>query len=344
LIALSFPTVKNNILRNNNVNRPGGVSTGGGGIRLGDGAPRILNNIIMNNAGMYGGGIVSNFASPIIRNNVIANNVVSAAISGLQTYGGGGLWFNGSVAGNRIENNVIFGNSATGSGGSGAGGRGGGMIAVFGATINTRNNIVWGNTQTTDGQVGTASGTALVSYSDVEGGFTGVGNINMPPLFADTSFYLQASSPCIDNGDTSLAFNDPADPGNPGFAKWPARGGLRNDIGAYGGPVSRIIASVLTSVEGKEEEGVPVHYHLSQNYPNPFNPSTTISYQLPAPAGVSLKVYDILGREVATLAEGATQSGTFTARWDAGGNASGVYVYKLTAGEYSEMKKLILMK
>src|SRR5437867_3374851 len=121
LIALSSPTIKNNIIRNNNVNRPGGVSTGGGGIRLGDGAPRILNNIIMNNAGMYGGGIVSNFASPIISNNIIINNVVSPAISGQPTYGGGGLWVNGSVAGNRIENNTIVGNSATGSGGSAAG-------------------------------------------------------------------------------------------------------------------------------------------------------------------------------------------------------------------------------
>lgn len=343
LIALSSPTIKNNIISNNNVNRTGGVSTGGGGIRLGDGAPRILNNIIMNNAGMYGGGIVSNFASPIIRNNVIANNVVSSAVSGLPTYGGGGLWFNGGVAGNRIENNTIVGNSATGSGGSGAGGRGGGMIAVFGATINTRNNIVWGNTQTTGGQVGTASGTALVSYTDVEGGFTGTGNINAPPLFADTSFYLQATSPCIDVGDTSAAFNDPPDPGNPGFAKWPAQGGLRNDIGAYGGPLSGIIACILTSVS---EQGVdvPVHYELSQNYPNPFNPQTTIRYSVPQREIVHLQVFDVLGREVATLVNEEKPAGEYTIRFDGNGMSSGTYLYRLTVGSAVAAKRMIYLR
>lgn len=342
-IALSSPTIRFNIIRDNNVNRTGGASTGGGGIRLGDGAPRILNNIVIRNAGMYGGGIVSNYAAPIVRNNVVAYNTVSQAVAG-PTYGGGGLWFNGAVSGNKVENNTIAGNSSTGGGSSGAQGRGGGMIAVFGATINTRNNIVWGNTQTTGGQVTAVSATALATYSDIEGGFTGQGNISLLPQFADTSFFLQSSSPCIDAGDTSIAFNDPPDPNNPVLAKWPARGGLRNDMGAYGGPFSRIIASVLTSVSAEGGEDVPARYDLSQNYPNPFNPRTTIGYRLPAASFASLKVYDMLGREVATLAEGAMQPGSYTLTWDASGNASGIYIYKLTAGEYSMTKKLTLIR
>lgn len=342
-IALSSPTIKFNIIRNNNVNRTGGASTGGGGIRLGDGAPRILNNIIIGNAGMYGGGIVSNYASPTVRNNIIAYNIVSQGVAG-PTYGGGGLWFNGAVAGNKIENNTIVGNSSTGGGSSGAQGRGGGMIAVFGATITTRNNVVWGNTQTTGGQVAAVSATALVTYSDIEGGFAGQGNMNLLPQFADTSFYLSSGSPCIDAGDTSAAFNDPPDPGNPALARWPARGGLRNDVGAYGGPLSRIIASVLTGVEEQRGENNPKEFMLLQNYPNPFNPTTSISYQLPTSGSVSLKVYDVLGREVATLVDGMKQRGTNTVTWDARGKASGIYIYKLTAGEYSALKKMILMK
>ncbi len=343
-IALSSPTVRYNIVRNNDVNRTGGRSTGGGGIRLGDGSPRITNNIVIDNAGMYGGGIVSNFASPVVRNNIVAFNNVSQAIVGSPTYGGGGLWFNGTVTGNIVENNTIFGNSSTGTVSTGANGRGGGMLAAFGATINARNNIVWGNTQTTGGQVGTASGTALVSYSNIEDGFTGTGNISLPPLFADTSFYLQASSPCIDAGDTGAAFNDPPDPGNPARARWPSLGGRRNDMGAYGGPWSGAIASIVTSVGEQHGGEGPLQFALSQNYPNPFNPTTTISYRLSTIARVSLKVYDVLGREVAKLVDRFQQPGDYSVAWDGGRHASGVYIYRLTAGQYSAAKRLLLLK
>ena len=343
-IALSSPTIRFNIIRNNDVNRTGGVSTGGGGIRLGDGSPRILNNIITTNAGMYGGGIVSNFASPIIRNNVVAYNVVSQAIAGLNTFGGGGLWFNGGTQGNRIENNTIVGNSATGTGGFGSGGKGGGMLAAFGATINTRNNIVWSNVQTTGSQVGTASGAAVVSYSDVEGGFTGEGNIDLQPLFADTSFYLQSGSPCIDAGDTSGSFNDPPDPNNVGFALWPAEGGLRNDMGAYGGPLSSIIASVMTTAVKPNAGEVPEKFSLSQNYPNPFNPTTTIRYRLSSSDIVSLVIYDVLGREVATLVHGMEQAGEHSVRWDGTGNSTGVYLYTLKTSVYSQTRRLVFLR
>ena len=343
-IALSSPSVRYNIIRNNDVNQAGGRSTGGGGIRLGDGSPHISNNIIVNNAGMYGGGIVSNFASPVVRNNIVAFNTVSQAISGAPTYGGGGLWFNGTVTGNVVENNTIFGNSSTGTVSTGANGRGGGMLAAFGATINSRNNIVWGNTQTTGGQVGTASGTALVSNSDIEDGFPGTGNISLPPAFADTSFYLQVNSPCIDAGDSNAAFNDPPDPGNPSLAKWPALGSRRNDMGAYGGPLSGAIASILTSVGDQHKGSVPLRFTLWQNYPNPFNPTTTISYQITAASRVSVNVYDILGREVATLVDQLQQPGRYSVRWNSGANASGVYIYKLTAGRYSAEKRLLLLK
>ncbi len=358
LIALCSPTVKHNIIRNNNVNRTGGASTGGGGIRLGDGKPYILNNIIINNAGLYGGGIVSNYASPTIRNNIIAYNVVSPAIAG-PTYGGGGIWVNGSHPGatvpNRIENNTIVGNYATGSGGSGAGGKGGGMLSAFSATINSRNNIVWGNTQTTGGQINVASGsTAIASYSDVEGGYTGTGNINAAPMFADTSFYLLAGSPCVDAGDTSAAFKDPPNPSNPSAAQWPSLGTLRNDMGAYGGPWRKVLGSILTSVEQRADETLPASFTLTQNYPNPFNPETKIQFGIPASGFVSLQVFDILGREVRTLLHEFKDAGkyevTFSAKGGSasGGNAagltSGVYFYRLTANNFIQTKRMVLLR
>jgi serine protease len=97
---------------------------------------------------------------------------------------------------------------------------------------------------------------------------------------------------------------------------------------------------------------VPLHYELMQNYPNPFNPTTTISYQLPAPSGaegsaasfVTLKVFDVLGREVITLVNSVNQPGVHTVRWDATSFPSGVYFYRMEAGDFHATRKLMLVK
>jgi hypothetical protein len=88
----------------------------------------------------------------------------------------------------------------------------------------------------------------------------------------------------------------------------------------------------------------PHFYQLLQNYPNPFNPVTTISYQLPTASRVTLKVYDVLGREVATLADGVEEPGYKSVRWDACNVGSGVYFYRLQAGEFVASRKLLLLK
>jgi hypothetical protein len=85
-------------------------------------------------------------------------------------------------------------------------------------------------------------------------------------------------------------------------------------------------------------------FQLSQNYPNPFNPSTRISYSIPKTGYVSLKVYDILGREVATLVNGYQQANQYSVNFDASKLASGIYLYKLKAGDFVQTKKMILMK
>ena len=93
---------------------------------------------------------------------------------------------------------------------------------------------------------------------------------------------------------------------------------------------------------------LPSQFKLFQNYPNPFNPSTVISYQLPVTSNVTLKVYDILGREVATLVNEEKPAGSYEVEFNPAlsikNPASGIYFYQLTAGDYTETKKMILLK
>ncbi len=100
--------------------------------------------------------------------------------------------------------------------------------------------------------------------------------------------------------------------------------------------------SGVTGIENSNE--VPQNYMLYQNYPNPFNPTTVINYQLPVSGFVTLKVYDALGREIATLVNGEKSSGNYTVRFDASQLASGVYFYRLSTGNINIVKKMILLR
>ena len=85
-------------------------------------------------------------------------------------------------------------------------------------------------------------------------------------------------------------------------------------------------------------------FKLFQNYPNPFNPVTTISYQLSAASPVELIVYNALGQKVRTLVNRREDSGTHSVTFDASGLSSGIYYYKLSAGSYVQVHKMILLK
>jgi hypothetical protein len=89
---------------------------------------------------------------------------------------------------------------------------------------------------------------------------------------------------------------------------------------------------------------IPAECNLSQNYPNPFNPSTIISYQIPTTRFVTLKVYDILGREVKTLVNEQKNAGSYKVSFDGSKLASGVYIYQLCAGGFIKTRKLLLIK
>lgn len=102
------------------------------------------------------------------------------------------------------------------------------------------------------------------------------------------------------------------------------------------------IRGAMVSVE--DEEAVSRSFNLYPNYPNPFNPSTKISFTLPKASHVSLLIYDIHGKEVDRLLEGEQSAGSHSIEWNASQVASGVYFYRLTAGEFVQTRKMVLLK
>lgn len=330
LVQYSSPVIKDNIIYNNVINNVTGVnSTGGGGIRIGDSYVRFYNNIVMNNSARYGAGIVLNYCGGEYKNNIVCSNY------GSYQYGAGsGFWLNGHFTrATIIENNTVAGNSATAS-----------ISGIFGngavaATI--QNNIIWGNTSPNLTQI-TGSGFTL-RYNDIQGGPSFSGNINVNPQFRDSNYVLTPGSPCIDKGDSSSQYNDLEDPNNTGFAKYPSLGGLRNDIGAYGGPFARILTGQLIGVNDPSVN-IPSDFRLFQNYPNPFNPVTKISFELPAQGNVEVRVYDASGRETALLFSGVKSSGRHELLFDASKLSSGVYFYTMKTDKILLTRKMVLIK
>jgi hypothetical protein len=314
----------------------------GGGLDLYDCSPVVKNNLIVANSAMLGGGValesVTLTSSKSERNKIRRLSNRNNRLNDNQ--------FNSSkiLFAPSFENNTIVNNSATEEGG--------GIYNWGPTTPQLMNFIIWGNTAPSGPQI---SGTVDVQYSDVEGGYTGMGNINEDPQFIPGSeFYLLGSgSPCIDMGNQDPQYNDVEDPQNPGSALWPARGTLINDMGSFGGPNSLWSTwDIPVSVKDDEtKNGIPTEFTLTQNYPNPFNPSTTISYSVPEIAFVTIKVYDVLGNEIATLVNEENHIGNYELEFNGSNLPSGIYFYRLQAvptgrqaGSFVETKKMVLMK
>ena len=138
-----------------------------------------------------------------------------------------------------VENNVIVCNYSAATGG-------GIEISVTdGTTIPiVKNNIVWGNRQTTSGQIDFPQ--YITGYNDVED-YSGGTNISVFPQLQANTFLLSSTSPCIDAGDASIGYNDIENPGHPGFALSPSQGTVRNDIGAFGGFFAKVLPSIDTT-------------------------------------------------------------------------------------------------
>jgi hypothetical protein len=100
---------------------------------------------------------------------------------------------------------------------------------------------------------------------------------------------------------------------------------------------------VLTDVDD-EYSNIPVSFRLNQNYPNPFNPSTKISFSLENPGKTTLTIYNILGQKVATLLSQELSAGTHEVNFNASNLSSGVYLYRLDSGDFTAVKKMMIMK
>jgi lysophospholipase L1-like esterase len=105
------------------------------------------------------------------------------------------------------------------------------------------------------------------------------------------------------------------------------------------------ITSIVTSVtEEKKNSELPTKFGLKQNYPNPFNPTTKINYSVPVKSQVSVKIYDILGNEVESLVNDLKESGEYEITFDASKLSSGIYLYRISAGNFKATKRMILLK
>jgi hypothetical protein len=114
----------------------------------------------------------------------------------------------------------------------------------------------------------------------------------------------------------------------------------------YAGTTSGMVFKTATTTTGisGNQTARQLSWNLQQNYPNPFNPSTTISFTVPMKSHVSLKIFDVIGREASTLASEVLTAGTYQRQWNASGMPSGMYFYRLQAGTHTETKRLILLR
>jgi hypothetical protein len=336
-IFQASPTIRDNYIVGNEARGQGDTDGAqGGGILCFAGVPRILNNTITENWAKYGCGVAVDYSGGTFKNNIISRN------SGGNAYGGGaGFWTIFSGPGPIvIENNTIVHNeSLTTAGG----------LYIWGSTVTLRNNVVWGNTQASGSPIRLNGGTAYVTYCDVEGGYVGTGNIDADPVFLSAmSYLLSPGSPCADAGDPDPTYDDPEDPGNPGYALPPALGLTRCDMGCFGGPGCAPLHSPLAT--GVREQRPPVSGEgCLMGFPNPFRRATTIRFELPLASRTDLRVYDAGGRLVRTLVHDRLREGHHAAAWDGRDEkgrpaAAGVYFVRLRSERVSQWVKVMLVK
>jgi len=304
----------------------------GGGIHISQSDPIITSNIIKNNIGHLtvgggeGGGIYCYACSPLIINNLIYGNTTTG------NYGGSGGGMYCDQASPILINNTITRNHSNSLGGG---------IRCYRTSAIITNTIIWNNQAVDEGDnIHLTECNPSFTYCDIYAGWPGMGNINSNPEFRDPNngdFHLMSTeygypynSPCIDIGNPDIR-DHLLD------SLW-GLGTTLSDIGAFGGSDSADVGI------DDNTDNVPLAFSLMQNYPNPFNPGTTIGFTLAYSQPVSLRVYDILGREIATLIDGQTAAGRYNIRFDANNLPSGMYFYTLQAGNHSESRSMILLK
>jgi hypothetical protein len=321
VVTVGGNTIANNIVETNV--ESWGVAMHLGGIRASE--SQIVNNHFKGNhfvgSGIvYGGAIYIFNSHPKVFNNIVDNNEAN--------FGGG--FYLGNDSQPEMTNNTIILNMA--------GNLGGGIYSNQ-SSLTLLNSILWGNTAPGGPQIYNSGGSVNVNYSDVEGGWSGLGNINSDPLFVfgDTIFHLSEFSPCTDEGIDSIEIS--------GIWYHAPLFDIDGETRPYGNGFD-MGSDEWYPISGAEGGNaiVPASFKLLQNYPNPFNPSTKISWQSPVGSWQTLKVYDVLGNEVAKLIDEYKSAGSYEVEFDGSSLSSGVYFYQLRAGSFVEAKKMILLR
>ncbi len=190
-------------------------------------------------------------------------------------------------------------------------------------------------------------------YSNDGATWSGLKNLSMTPnldendvsaVVADGKLHLMWTSDNFGGRDGLLMFTD--DYENK-FASWTS-GGKHSSYPIRLAPEDQCYimykALPLDKITDVKENIIPTGYEISQNYPNPFNPTTSIAYTLPVKSEVAIKVYNSIGQLVTTLVNGVVEQGKHRVDWNASNVSSGVYFYKIEAGEFTSTKKMILLK
>lgn len=320
----------------------------GGGIYCVNASPVLKNLLITNNSSVsFGGGICfrSN-SSPLISDVTVTNN---------RSRAGGGIAFL-SYSNFRLERSLVYNNQAPGGIGS--------ALVIVGCNAEIINCTIADNTGSNFGITSESSSTlflnsilwnngryeilfrdklidifncdlkgdrqALTSeYADLNNVHI-TNTINMDPCFDGRSYSLSSQSPCIDGG---------AD-----FFIWKDKIVLNLSDQFYSGKYPDMGFSEYKSITHVIETTVPECHTLSQNYPNPFNPSTKIKFGIANQEFVNLRIYDILGNEVTVLVNEEKPAGEYEVEFDGSKLASGIYYYRVSAGNFSQVKKMCLLK
>jgi hypothetical protein len=346
----SSPTLRNLIVEDN----VAGNNGWGGGLFISRSNSLLDNVSIIGNTANQVGGIFIEYSTINLSQVIISNNSASDAAGGLRVESlsivsldnslitgnsagqlvGGILASSGSLS---ISNSMITGNTSPDYGAG---------LTIWGSTdVDIRNSVIAENISgsgrviemdatemdslhilntiiynNSGPDIYTTQGVINISYSDIEGGWDGENNIDADPQFCDPSegdYYLAESSPCVASGLNGA------------------------NIGAYG--VGCIEPLAL------EQIIFPTEFVLEQNFPNPFNPTTSIKYGVPEISEVSLIIYDLRGGEIIRLVNQTQEAGWYSHNWrgvDKYGHAvaTGMYLARLEAGNYSQTIKMVYLK
>ena len=184
-----------------------------------------------------------------------------------------------------------------------------------------------------------------VEYSNVENGWPGTGNIDEDPLFFSgglSPYHLTPSSNCIDGGNPDPVYNDPEDPGNPGFALWPALGDLRNDMGVYGGPGARYWSETGTGIGEyslPDQHGIPIMLGI---YPNPTSHAPLVTFTLAENNYVELSIFDLTGRLISSPIQGEFPQGVYEVQLAK--LTPGIYFCRIVSEDYSLSQRFVVIE